>query len=249
MPRASQSPRVRHQAVAGRVPLTPAVVVEAALAQIDAKGLDGFSMRGLGAALGVEAMALYHHFPSKGRLLDAVMEWLLAEAELPERGSMPPLERLRSFVRSYRRIAIDHPHAFILLTYRRFNTDPAFALYENVLVTLADAGSDAALAARFFRLIGYYVSGAGLADIASRARAPDATPAKLEHGADASRYPHVAAVRPHLRVANLDAIFEFGLDVIFRSITEAAHAHPPRRTARKTRRSPANGGRSGRQRG
>ncbi len=125
-------------------------------------------MRRLGAALGVEAMALYHHFPSKGELLDGVMERLLAEAELPPPGSMPPLERLRTFVRSYRQIAIRHPHAFVLLAVRRFNTEAAFALYERILDALDEAGFDAVHSARLFRLIGYYASGAGLAEIASR---------------------------------------------------------------------------------
>ena len=224
MQKKAAAPRPRRQAPPERAPLTPTLIVEAALAEIDAKGLDGFSMRGLGAALGVEAMALYHHFPSKGRLLDAVMERLLDEAELPERGSMNPLDRLRLFLESYRRIAINHPHAFILLAYRRFNTDRTFAFYERILEALADAGFDPALSARFFRLMGYYVGGAGLADIASRAREPDATPVKLEHSADAARFPRVAAVRPHLRVGNLDAIFEFGLDVIFAAMAKAADA-------------------------
>lgn len=222
MRKKSPPARTVRRAAPERAPLTPSLIVEAALAEIDAKGLDGFSMRGLGAVLGVEAMALYHHFPSKGRLLDAVMERLLDEAELPERGAMPPLDRLRHFAESYRRVAINHPHAFILLVYRRFNTDRTFALYERVLEALADAGFDAALSARFFRLMGYYVGGAGLADIASRAREPDATPVKLEHSADAERFPRVAAVRPHLRVANLDAIFDFGLDVIFDAMAKAA---------------------------
>ncbi len=210
---------------AARTPLTREAIAEAALALIDADGLETLSMRKLGAALGVEAMALYHHFRSKGELLDAVMERLIDEAELPERGAMVPLERIRHFTASYRRIAIRHPHAFILLTYRRFNTERTFELYEQFLEALADAGFDPPLAARFFRLLGYYVGGAGLADIASRAAEPDATPVSLEHFSKGKRYPRVAAVVPHLRLANLDAIFEFGLDVIF----DAMHRTAPRR--------------------
>ena len=200
---------------ATKTPLTREAIAEAALALIDADGLDALSMRRLGGALGVEAMALYHHFQNKGKLLDAVMGRLLDEAELPARGSMPPLARIRRFAESYRRIAIHHPHAFILLTYRRFNTERTFELYESVLEALADLDFAPALAARFFRLLGYYVGGAGLADIASRAAQPDATPVSLERFGKSKRYSHVAAVAPHLRLANLDAIFEFGLDVIF----------------------------------
>ena len=83
--------------MARRKPLSRKRIVKAALRMIDKDGLDGLSMRRLGQALGVEAMALYHHFANKGALLDAVLEELIAEAKLPPRDSMPPLERLRSF--------------------------------------------------------------------------------------------------------------------------------------------------------
>ncbi|SRR5581483_3820357 len=212
-----------------RVPLNREAIVDAALAIIDAEGLEGLSMRRLGTALGVEAMALYHHFPGKGRLLDAVMERLLDEAVLPPRNAMPPLERLRHFMESYRQIAVWHPNAFILLVYRRFNTERTFQVYEKILEAFDDAGFDPPLAARFFRLVGYYVGGAGMADIASRAREPDATPVKLEQFAGSKRYPRVAAVVPHLRLANLDAIFGFGLDVIFEAMRKQAAGRSGRR--------------------
>jgi len=163
-----------------RAPLTRDAIAEAALAQIDAHGLEVFSMRRLGAALGVEAMALYHHFRGKGPLLDAVMERLLDEVEIAPRGSLPPLERLRRAMVSYRNLALTHPQAFILLVYRRFNTERTFQLYEQILEMFADAGFESPLAARFFRTLGYFVNGAGMADIASRAQQPDATPVKLE---------------------------------------------------------------------
>jgi AcrR family transcriptional regulator len=212
----------RSRGKAARAPLNRDAIVTAALAQIDAKGLEGLSMRRLGSALGVEAMALYHHFPSKGELLDGVMERLLAEAELPPSGSMPALERLRTFVRSYRQIAIRHPHAFVLLAVRRFNTEAAFALYEHILDALDEAGFDAVHSARLFRLIGYYASGAGLAEIASRSQEPDATPVQLETFSDRQRFPRVAAVARYLRANSLDAVFEFGLDLLFDEIRKQA---------------------------
>jgi hypothetical protein len=150
------------------------------------------------------------------------MERLLAEAELPPPGSMPALERLRTFVRSYRQIAIRHPHAFVLLAVRRFNTEAAFALYERILDALDEAGFDAVHSARLFRLIGYYASGAGLAEIASRSQEPDATPVQLETFSDRKRFPRVAAVSRYLRASSLDAVFEFGLDLLFDEIRKQA---------------------------
>jgi len=217
----------RRRTDAVRGPLSREAILSTALSQIDANGLDGLSMRKLGAALGVEAMALYHHFPSKGELLGAVMERLLAEVSLPPRGLLPPLERLRCFVRSYRQIAVRHPHAFVLLAVRRFSTVAAFEVYEYVLDALAEAGFDAVQSARLFRLIGYYASGAGLAEIANRA--PD--PHRPDTFPSLQRFPRVAAAARYLRAGNQDAVFEFGLDVLLDEIRRQARVGKGARNA------------------
>ena len=62
-----------------RAGLTAEQIVDAALATIDEDGLAAVSMRRLGQALGVEAMTLYHYFPSKRALLDAVVDRVFAE--------------------------------------------------------------------------------------------------------------------------------------------------------------------------
>lgn len=206
-----------------RQPLTRKRIAEAALQLIEATDLESLSMRRLGAALGVEAMAIYHHFANKGELLDAVLERLVEEVKMPPREAMAPMERLRYFARSHRQVALRYPHSFILVPTRRFNTEQSIVMYEELLQAFGDLGFDAALSARYFRTLGYFVSGAGLADIASRAQQPDATPVRLENFDD-PHYPLVSAVVPHLRASNLDAIFEFGLDVIFESMRRDSEA-------------------------
>ncbi|WP_186169341.1 TetR/AcrR family transcriptional regulator [Burkholderia gladioli] len=195
-----------------REPLTRERIAQAALALIDDEGLDGCSMRRLGARLGVEAMAIYHHFKGKGELLDAVMEQLLVGQQL--NASLPPLKRLREFMRNQRAVAIAHPRAFILLASRRFNTDFAFALYEQVLAAFAELGLSAKESAFWFRLIGGYVCGAGMAEVASREQVDDATTLLLEHAPERIAYPHVRAIAPHLAVERLEANFELSLDVL-----------------------------------
>ncbi|MYW01321.1 TetR/AcrR family transcriptional regulator C-terminal domain-containing protein [Streptomyces sp. SID3343] len=61
-------------------------VVDGALALLDVEGLDGLTMRKLGAALNVQAGAMYRHFPSKEALLDAMAEKLMdgVGAPLPD---------------------------------------------------------------------------------------------------------------------------------------------------------------------
>jgi TetR/AcrR family tetracycline transcriptional repressor len=59
--------------------LKRADVVTGALALLDADGLDGLTMRKLGARLGVQAGGLYWHFTNKQALLEAMADRIVAE--------------------------------------------------------------------------------------------------------------------------------------------------------------------------
>lgn len=206
-----------------RPALSRELISEVALQLIDKYGMDALSMRRLGKELQVEAMALYYHFNNKGELLDAVLERLVDEVVLAPRDSMAPLDWIRDFARSYRQVALKHPNAFILVPTRRFNTENSIAMYEKVLQVFKSLGFDAELSAKYFRTLGYFVSGAGLADIASRAQQPDATPVRLETFED-PRYPLVSSVVPYLRSSKLDAVFDFGLEIILSAMQRDAES-------------------------
>src|SRR5437763_1402961 len=88
---------------AGR--LSEETVVDAALALIAERGLEGLSMRALGESVGVEAMSLYHWFPAKERLLDAVADRLLAKVKAPPQPSSAAWRQwVIGVARSYRRV-------------------------------------------------------------------------------------------------------------------------------------------------
>lgn len=197
-----------------RQPLDRRTIAEAALRLIDADGLPEFSMRRLGAALGVEGMAIYHHFASKGEVLDAVLELLLEEMAPPAE-PMAPLDRLRRTFEACRQVALRHPRAFLLVPTRRFSTAAHLDYYERLLGIFRDSGLSAARAAVWFRILAAFVTGAGMAEIGSRAKQPDATPVRLETFNDPEHYPLVSAVVPHLRTERLGPIFDFGVDLIF----------------------------------
>jgi AcrR family transcriptional regulator len=208
----------RYRAPERSGPLDRRTIASSALQLIDAEGLENLSMRRLGAALGVEAMAIYHHFSSKGELLDGIVDLFIEEVEPVLRAPGEPLDRLRACFDAVRGIAISHPRAFWVLPARRFRTEHALRFYERLLEVFHDAGFDAALSARYYRLAVGFAIGAGLAEIGSRAQQPDATPVVLEDFNDPERFPFVSQVVPHLRVANLDAVFEFGMDRIFEAM-------------------------------
>ena len=95
------------------------VVGAAALGLIDREGLEGLSMRKLGAELGVEAMSLYHYVESKDDLLDAVLDRLYAEVDLPR--DLPDEEwekAVRLGLGAFHRVLIDHPAALVLFASR-----------------------------------------------------------------------------------------------------------------------------------
>ena len=81
-----------------RTPLTRDRVLRTATRQADEGGLESLSMRKLGRELGVEAMALYHHFANKDDLVDSMVDLVFGEIELPASGGdwRPPCGNGRS---------------------------------------------------------------------------------------------------------------------------------------------------------
>jgi AcrR family transcriptional regulator len=115
-------------------------IVAAALAIIDAAGVDGFSMRGLAQALGVYPTAIYWHVPNRNALLAEVVSHALA-------GVVPPDDVgdwdlwLKELFRGYRSAVREHPHLAALMGAQLVSNagvSPAFV--EKVLAVLSLAG-------------------------------------------------------------------------------------------------------------
>jgi AcrR family transcriptional regulator len=66
-----------------RKPLNRDRVLEAAMQLADDGGIESLSMRKLARKLGIEAMSLYNHVASKGDLVDAIVDRVVAEIDLP----------------------------------------------------------------------------------------------------------------------------------------------------------------------
>jgi AcrR family transcriptional regulator len=106
------------------VGLTQERIVEAAIAVIDEHGVAGCSMRRLGGELGVDAMAVYWHFPNKAAVLDAVVEHEARRMQSFE-GRLPadPLEILVAFGVHMRRVLLEHPNLAPLVASRPLSQD------------------------------------------------------------------------------------------------------------------------------
>jgi AcrR family transcriptional regulator len=90
--------------------LTKDRVIIAAMKLADAGGIEAMSMRKLGRELGVEAMAIYHHFADKNQLIEGMIDYVHGEIDLPS-----DLKDWRIYMRSRAASAFDvlvrHPWA------------------------------------------------------------------------------------------------------------------------------------------
>src|SRR5258708_22250925 len=120
-------------------PLTRRRVVEAALRLLEKGGLEGFSMRKLGALLGVEAMSLYNHVESKQALFDGVIELLIIQALLPLHPHATPREELWAIAHAFRDVLRAHPRVLPLVATSPLRTSASLVLLDHLLETLHQA--------------------------------------------------------------------------------------------------------------
>src|SRR5437868_8263198 len=195
------------RAEASRRPLTNARILDAAVELIDRSGLGDLSMRHLGAALGVEAMSLYRHFPSKGVLLEAVVGRLLAELVLPVPGHARWEESFRALARGYRQLLLRHPNAIPLLATLQLSNPGALAAAGAVMALLRDAGFDAKTAFHVLATVESFVIGFAYWE-AGTAGLRGSVPPPLPAGAD----PYILENWEEISGADCAVAFEFGLD-------------------------------------
>jgi AcrR family transcriptional regulator len=141
-----------------RIPLTRERVLEAAMKLADRSGLEGLSMRKLGQALGVEAMALYYHFANKERVLDGIVDLVFAEIDLPVIGA-DWKTAMRQRAISVRDALLRHRWAIGLME-SRTNPGPANLRHHDAVIgCLRAAGFDMAATATAYSLLDSYIYG------------------------------------------------------------------------------------------
>lgn len=205
--------------------LTAERIRDEALRLIDAEGLEAFSTRRLGAALGCEAMAIYWYYPSKEALLDAVVEALVSRLPMEPSTNDDWIDALRKLAHGYRALAHQHPHAFPLLAMRRFATESTWRFLEGVFELARRGGLDDRTTARFYRLVASYISGVALNELAGlrQAERAKASPGEAiaQAAAAAEAFPRLSAVAAWLEPQHYDDVFTFGLELLLDSLARA----------------------------
>jgi AcrR family transcriptional regulator len=195
--------------------LTRRRILDAALELVDSEGLKALSMRRLGAALGVEAMSLYHHFSSKGELLDGLVATVLNEVPLPEATPTGWADAVRYGFGAFRRILLAHPELFPLIANRPPVQRETLVVVARAFAILEAAGFEPRQAGAAWTTLLSYTFGFVLCEITGMGEATrgDAMLAILrEHFG-----PDLAALRNlHLVLDPWDGDWEFaqGLDVV-----------------------------------
>jgi AcrR family transcriptional regulator len=214
-----------------RVPLSRDRVLSAAVALADAGGAGSLTIRSLADKLGVKPMSVYHYVANKEEILDAIVDLVFAEIELPRAGGDWRAEMSRRAV-SARQVLRRHPWAIALLQ-SRTSPGPATLRHHDAFIgTLRGAGFPVAMTAHALAVIDSYVYGFALTESALPIHGPEpvaeiAGSMMRQYPADA--YPHLAEFTTgHVIQPGYDFgdEFPFGLDLILDGLARSLPDRP-----------------------
>ncbi|MFG1791142.1 TetR/AcrR family transcriptional regulator [Nocardia sp. NPDC049149] len=150
----------RNPAPTVRTTLNRDYIAAVAVSVVDEQGMDGFSMRKLGAALGADPMAVYRHYTDQQDLFDGIAAYMFAELDME---SLPWQEDWRELLRAYadrlRSTLRKHPNAVPIFATRQVHSPSAVETGTWMVETLQAAGFSPAVAPQLTRCLREYVIG------------------------------------------------------------------------------------------
>ena len=204
-----------------QVGLTPDMIVDAAAKLIDSQGLDGFSMRGLAATLGVTPMAIYQHVPTRQALLEMMTERYLADLELGDPRSHWR-ERFTVFLWSLHGLVHRQPLVAKVLLEQRITGRSSRRLADAMLGALHRAGFSHRLAVEVFTTTTTYTMAFSLHQVARSDLRPDELRDRVDRLRD-----EAAAEFPDLAAAAYDYVFWYADANFASTITRLLAAYEP----------------------
>lgn len=187
-------------------------IAEAALALVDREGAEALTMRRVAAELGSQPMSLYRHVDGREGLLDAVFEAFAARMQPIDR-SLPWEDRLRAFAAEARAAALAHPEAFRLVAHRPARSQTILERTDALVGAMLDAGLSPAKAVGAMRLLGSFILGYLLDELAL----PPSAGGRWSPP-DVADLPNLAAVAPELGRDRLGAHFDAGVELVIAAI-------------------------------
>ena len=207
-------------------PLNRDVILDGAFALIGDGGPGALSMRRLGSRLGVEGMAIYHHFAGRDDLLTAMGDRLLEPLEGLELGN-DWREACWRFATALRDLVLAQPAAYQLLGLQPFDTPSSLRPVERLLTVLVEQGFSPGNALAIYRATVSYARGYALAE-ATGFTVDAARPGGRRRLAALRRsgFPILAGRAKELAELDADAAYEFGLRALLAGFPDPAAAGP-----------------------
>jgi len=207
-----------------KVPLSRDRILAAAVAVADAHGIGAVTMRRVAEDLECEAMSLYHYVADKKSLLSGMVEVVLVEVvgvALAIEGSPDWRDSVRDRSLAARQVFLGHPWAPGLVSAETESPFALYALYEQFVGTLVNAGFSYELAHRAIHSLGPLILG-----FTNELFEPNAgesgAPSEEEMAAIAEAMPHIATLAQmelheaegSLSVCDTQSEFEFTLTLV-----------------------------------
>lgn len=194
-------------------------VLQAAVGIADAHGLAALTMRSLATELGAKPMSLYYYIHNKDELLDALVDGVFAEIDLPQVGGDWRTEvRRRSL--SARAVLARHPWALALVETRTSPGPATLRHHDAMLGVLRAGGFSLPMTAHAYAIVDAYVYGFVLQEASLPFDGGDSAHEVADEimvSFAAGEYPHmVEFATQHVQQPGYDfgGQFEFGLDLI-----------------------------------
>jgi AcrR family transcriptional regulator len=220
-----------------RPPLSRDAIVDAALAILDADGVDALTIRRLGQELGTGAASLYWHIAGKDELCELVYDRIMGEIDLPEPDPARWEDQLKELARQAYRAMLSHNDAVRLSIGRPPAGPNTLRIVEWMLALMRGAGIEDQAAAQFGNTLGRFLDasvleasmGAGANDADTDADVAEMMRAYWAN-LPADEFPNLIALADASFADDADGLFEFGLDLLMRGL--AAYIQPAVRSAR-----------------
>lgn len=202
-----------------RRPLTRERVMRAAIELADARGIEALSMRRLAQELGVEAMSLYHHVANKGDILEAIVDMVVGEIELPSADAAWK-SAIHATAVSAHEILVRHPWAANLVLSGSGLSMARLRYMESILGSLRRAGFSPEMTDHAYHALDSHIMGFTLWQVGMNLGTEDDLKAMagefLAH-LSVEEFPYLAEhIGQHLAPTRPDDVgeFEFGLGLI-----------------------------------
>jgi AcrR family transcriptional regulator len=217
-------------------PLTTNDYVTAAVKLVKERGLSSMTMRALGDEMGVDATALYRHFPNKESLIDAMIDWLLGQAIAiaQKSDSKPPRDRIVAQAKALRSVFEEYPDIGLSMMHSEGSWINGLHFSQRGVEVLRELGLSGLNLVRGYQAIEGFIMGSCVHDFAG-------SPHNMEMRRMRYRYFEVPEFDEYSHSAReVRQITEDGFDLALDAILDQLEAQAKNSSSRTRKKSPSN---------